>query len=1337
MKRWISCCLMLATLLSLFSSMVCGASSASADEEKTITKAITASSVSVPDYAGGTSSGWMTYDCGETVTFHDTGVTSKMRIVTGTSASQFNTYCNKLVSNGYTRIYNKTVPAQSGSNLYGKFRSKDGSHSIYTYFTAAYSQTRIIVDTQSHTVEGFKYDGQGSLPTEVYMYSLAAEESGWGLTDDRRTMYLDNAGSFYIIRMPDNSLFVIDGGSHNQMSERDMEKIYTFCREITGIPEGERMTICAWFITHGDTDHYRGFTRFIQGYHKDFDIKNVIYNFEIDNGTSYHFRRVTRHFPNVRYYKPHTGEQFSVAGVTFDVLYTTEDRYTPSSSNTLTPHDSSCILDDYYNYNNTSPVLRMTFEGKTMLLTGDIFKADAILMKMYPASALKADVLQIPHHGFDNHTTLAKTVSPQIIFLNQTESAVLNRERLYNNNEGWKAYCKEIYYGGSEIVGYRADSGVFYRREFDGSTETLGWSAIVYHVGEENYHDGTDPVKNPETYYRYSQATELTATDRTYMIVDDKLNKVLAYDNNNDSTGSAGYALYDGEYFFISSARRRIVNWLISARSTVANADAAVTGSTTYHGGVPIRKGTGDYWGSGTKNSGVYLGVDNSYSTVGLHGAWSSFTDQLYAESKATWVDAMDDGTFLIYRHGNGTYYPLYRDGDVSTQKGWGCTKLTKAQVNSRIDNLKLRLYVYEETPSDMYLSWTGHEDYYVEKGVPRKDILGHITSDLRVNYSFSSFEGGGEIEYDANYEAFGTKTQGRYWLEFTKAYDQNTVGDYPVQIMYTNSVGTTVTVGELTIHIYQRNIAEEPDLQQLYFDFADTDADRDRYELNSQYQEVNFDGSYRWKVTEDDADLGTSTYFQPVVDNETGTLTATITNKSSTNRALYIQPFAPTLYPLNYNPAYAQTVQIRFKMENLKACDGQNPFFRLWYYKGSDNVRKYDRNVLMGTDFVADGEYITFSFDLYDATEITGLPAGGSKPDTTFANAGKITGLRLGFHGFVLEDTSKTGSITIDYVYIGPKASAPDDVDENIKIQHSLNLASDISINYAVKKELLADYDDFYMECELPIYEKNVLTGTRTEQILPVLKGDYYYFTLEGLNAVSMNNVVCATLHLTKGGRKVQSETDVYSIATYAYTQLSREGGSDKLKALCANLLRYGAVTQLYKEYCTDRLPDMDLTEAQKAYLVDLNTVEFGSENRVMNDLPNPVISWAGKALALDSKVTLRFIFNASDYEGDPTALQLKVRYENTQGETVTTLLAGAELYQAEKSRYSFDFDGLLAAELRSTVSVAIYDGEMQLSPTLEYSAATYGKGKSGALLAVCRALMAYSDMAKAFFAG
>ena len=183
MKRLHSflCCVL---VLSVLLSMVAGAAPRTGEalitdaEQEDIppVRAVTVSTSSIPSYAGGTSSGWMTYDCGETVTFHDTGVKSMMRIVAGTNATQFNTYCTKLKSSGYTEVYRKTVAAQSGSNLYGKFLSKDGSHSIYTYFTAGYSQTRIIVDTQSHTVEGFKYEGTGNLPTEVYMYSLAAEE---------------------------------------------------------------------------------------------------------------------------------------------------------------------------------------------------------------------------------------------------------------------------------------------------------------------------------------------------------------------------------------------------------------------------------------------------------------------------------------------------------------------------------------------------------------------------------------------------------------------------------------------------------------------------------------------------------------------------------------------------------------------------------------------------------------------------------------------------------------------------------------------------------------------------------------------------------------------------------------------------------------------------------------------------------------------------------------------------------------------------------------------------------------------------------------------------------
>ena len=63
------------------------------------------------------------------------------------------------------------------------------------------------------------------------------------------------------------------------------------------------------------------------------------------------------------------------------------------------------------------------------------------------------------------------------------------------------------------------------------------------------------------------------------------------------------------------------------------------------------------------------------------------------------------------------------------------------------------------------------------------------------------------------------------------------------------------------------------------------------------------------------------------------------------------------------------------------------------------------------------------------------------------------------------------------------------------------------------------------------------------------------------------------------------------------------------------------------------------------------------------------------------------------------------------------------------------FDFDGILAAERRSVIHMAVYVGETLISKSLLYSADTYGNGKTGALETLCKALFAYSDSAKAYF--
>ncbi len=307
--------------------------------------------------------------------------------------------------------------------------------------------------------------------------------------------------------------------------------------------------------------------------------------------------------------------------------------------------------------------------------------------------------------------------------------------------------------------------------------------------------------------------------------------------------------------------------------------------------------------------------------------------------------------------------------------------------------------------------------------------------------------------------------------------------------------------------------------------------------------------------------------------------------------------------------------------------------------------------------------------------------------------------------------------------------------LDEGIVIRHSLNLASDISINYAVSADQLLPYDRFYLSCSLPVYEGNQLTGSKTIEVQPVLNGSYYYFTLTGITAVSTADQITATLYMDREGERYASSEDLYSVSTYAYAQLSKASSTEELKTLCANLLRYGAAAQTYKAYRTDALADEAMTEVHRSYLCDLETVPFGSTNAVLEDLDAPMIQWAGKALNLESKVVLRFIMDTASYSGQVEDLSLHIRYLDYTGAEQTKVLTAPTPYGSSKSYYAFDFDGLLAAELRTDVSVTVYAGDTRLSNTMLYSAATYGSNKTGALRTLCQALLAYSDAALAQF--
>ena len=306
---------------------------------------------------------------------------------------------------------------------------------------------------------------------------------------------------------------------------------------------------------------------------------------------------------------------------------------------------------------------------------------------------------------------------------------------------------------------------------------------------------------------------------------------------------------------------------------------------------------------------------------------------------------------------------------------------------------------------------------------------------------------------------------------------------------------------------------------------------------------------------------------------------------------------------------------------------------------------------------------------------------------------------------------------------------------DSSIIINHSLNLARDIAIKYAVKDSMLSAYDSFYMEVRVPVYNGNDLKSYRSVTLAPVLNGGYYFFTMGELTAVNMNDILIATLHMNRGGQKYVTLPDRYSVATYAINMMNREGMDEELKTLCADLLRYGATAQMFKQYRTDAPATAAMTAENRAYLSDLDDVTFGNNNILCNDLPQPTITWVGKLLNLGSKVVVKLVINAGNYAGDVSKLTMRISYQSDNGIPRTVTLANPTVYNEAGRMYAFEFDGLTAAELRTVLSAAVYDGDTRLSQTLRYSADTYGNNQKGELLTLCKALFAYSDSAKVYF--
>ena len=201
------------------------------------------------------------------------------------------------------------------------------------------------------------------------------------------------------------------------------------------------------------------------------------------------------------------------------------------------------------------------------------------------------------------------------------------------------------------------------------------------------------------------------------------------------------------------------------------------------------------------------------------------------------------------------------------------------------------------------------------------------------------------------------------------------------------------------------KDYAEDTHLQDaLFFDYSGTAEDLNRYGTHN-YLSQNFDVASAWRST-------TSARIESVaVDQESSALV--FTSKYDTEQPNF------TIYnpkDFRYTPANAEVFQIRFKLKNYVAGSTSNQLVLSYWALGASTWTASVATKQFPASCLNSDEYVTIQMELPDSLRAE---------DT-------LKTLRLQMTGLESSSATELGTMTIDYIYIGPKATAPTEIQEN-----------------------------------------------------------------------------------------------------------------------------------------------------------------------------------------------------------------------------------------------------------------------------------------------------------------
>ena len=370
---------------------------------------------------------------------------TKIQIVTGVTEADFEQYLQDLKEKGISFYLENRI----GPDRFCAFLLENQNYHVR--LCAKRGEIRVAEEPAHVSVKDFGYRAAGEGKTTLYQYGLYYDP------DNNMTEKTANCGMLYIIRLCDNSLFMMDGGFLLQWNEEAIEGLWQFLRRITGTGEEGNVRISCWYFTHTHADHIDGCVKLLNRHHEQIVLERLMFNFPLYSAlggyepSAYYLRQqAAQWYPKVRWLKLHTGQKFFLADMEIEVFYTQEDAVLPENITQFPMRDGNCM----------SAVIKLTVNGKTAMLLGDTnIETEAWLAQNSEPAVWKSDLVQLAHHCFNYLDTLYSWIEAPAILVPNSWGGAHQPENEPKLNGALKYMAgDQIWYEGGGTDGFTAEA---------------------------------------------------------------------------------------------------------------------------------------------------------------------------------------------------------------------------------------------------------------------------------------------------------------------------------------------------------------------------------------------------------------------------------------------------------------------------------------------------------------------------------------------------------------------------------------------------------------------------------------------------------------------------------------------------------------------------------------------------------------------------------------------------------------------------------------------------------------------------------------------------------------